>query len=133
LELVWFHLDHRNHGSNYTTRRWSEQETEEEVSSRDRRAGIRGFLQSRGSGDTESSYVERAKNAPKREKRKIIADARKSLVIPEIDASDYIYDLTSVTIRKIERIYTDALRTIEIYTLLKKRDEEDDDDFMLML
>lgn len=76
--------------------------------------------------------IERAQKAIKRPQRKVIADARKSLVVPTIQA-DPISDVANEISAQIAQIYKDALRTVEIGTLLRKVDEESDDEEALLM
>jgi hypothetical protein len=62
-----------------------------------------------------------------------LADARKSLVIPKIEANRWLSDMADQAMLKIEEIYEDALRIIEIGALLKKRDDDDEDEIATIL
>lgn len=76
--------------------------------------------------------IERAAKVKVRPVRKVIADARKSLALPDIKApglEDYAAQIT----QHIEELYQDALRTIEIAALIAKREREDEDDEDILL
>ena len=78
--------------------------------------------------------IERARKAVKRPSRKVIADARKSLVLPEIKADTTVSDMVAKISQEIEDLYKNALRTVEIGTLLKKQqDFEDDEETALLM
>jgi hypothetical protein len=77
--------------------------------------------------------VERAQKANKRPKRKVLSDARKSLVIPKVEANRWLSDMADQAMIRIEEIYEDALRIIEIGALLKKRDDDDEDEIETIL
>jgi hypothetical protein len=77
--------------------------------------------------------IDRAQKAQKRPKRKVLADARKTLVIPKVEANRWLSDMADQAMLKIEEIYEDALRIIEIGALLKKRDDDDEDEIATIL
>ncbi len=68
--------------------------------------------------------IKQAQRSPKIPKRKILQDARKALIPPEIAPEPVKAE--------IEDIYKDTLRTIEISYLMRKLEEEEDE-FLLML
>lgn len=81
-----------------------------------------------------SIAVKRATEAKKRPARKIVADARKSLAPPTINAPG-IEDYAGQIAQQIEDLYRSTIRTIEVESLLRNRDraEEDDEDILLLI
>jgi hypothetical protein len=76
--------------------------------------------------------LERANKAEKRPARKVLADAREALTVPEIVAPDDVSEL----VQEIETIYKDALQAVEISVLMRKAEEaeeEDEEAALLML
>ena len=78
--------------------------------------------------------VERATKARTKPTRKVLADARKSLELPEISAPGLDGYADEIS-RQIEGIYQSAIQTIEVAALLRKRElaEEDDEDILLLI
>ena len=68
------------------------------------------------------------------ERRKIVADARKSLALPTINAPG-LEDYAGQIAQQIEDLYRSTIRTIEVESLLHNRDraEEDDEDILLLI
>lgn len=81
-----------------------------------------------------SIAVKRATEAKKRPARKIVADARKSLALPTINAPG-LEDYAGQIAQQIEDLYRSTIRTIEVESLLHNRDraEEDDEDILLLI
>ena len=78
--------------------------------------------------------VERAAKAERRPTRKVLADARKALQVPVIDADEELKDQVEALQQEIADIYTQALQTVEIAALMRKAEiEEDDEDVLLLL
>lgn len=78
--------------------------------------------------------VTKAAKAPKRNPRKVWQDAKSTLVEPSIKA-DY-GDIAAQMLGEVRSIYQDAMRDIEIATLMARRQaeiEEDDEDVLLLL
>jgi hypothetical protein len=72
--------------------------------------------------------------ATNRPKRKILADVRKALTTPEIAVSKAVQPAADKIQSEIAKIYADALRAVEIATLMRRQaDEQDDEDILLML
>ena len=77
--------------------------------------------------------IQRAAKAAERKPRKVITDARKTLVLPEIKAPG-LEEYVSQVLSEIRDSYSSAMRTIEVAALLRKRDrDEEDDEEVLML
>lgn len=77
--------------------------------------------------------IQRAAKAAERKPRKVITDARKTLVLPEIKAPG-LEEYVSQVLSEIQDSYASAMRTIEVSALLRKRDrDEEDDEEVLML
>ena len=82
--------------------------------------------------------LQRASAAKKRPARKVIADARKALQVPEIEVSDSLPNVgvySELLVSEIEALYQSTLNTIEIGIWLRKRQqaEEDEEDILLLL
>jgi hypothetical protein len=78
--------------------------------------------------------VERAAKAERRPTRKVLADARKALQVPVIDADEDLQSEVEALQQEIADIYTQALQTVEIAALMRKAEiEEDDEDVLLLL
>jgi len=83
--------------------------------------------------------IDRAANAPHRARRKVLADARKALRAPEIrvDGSDaaaqQIAREADVFMQRLDALYADTMRSIEIGALMRQRLAEDEDDAMTAL
>ena len=75
------------------------------------------------------------RTAKARPQRKVLADARRFLLVPSFDVSEEIEPYALKVRTDIEAMYQSTLRTIEIATLLAKhqRQEEDDEDVLLLL
>ena len=78
--------------------------------------------------------VERAAKAKRRDDHSVRKDARKSLVLPEIESRSFP-NLAKEINAEIERTYQSAINSIEIALLLRKaeQDEEDDEELLLLL
>lgn len=78
--------------------------------------------------------IQRAAKAAERKPRKVISDARKTLVLPEIKAPG-LEEYVSQVLSEIRDSYSSAMRTIEVAALLRKRDrdEEDDEDVLMLM
>jgi hypothetical protein len=78
--------------------------------------------------------IERAAKAERRPTRKVLADARKALQVPVIDADEDLKAEVEALQQEIADIYTQALQTVEIAALMRKAEiEEDDEDVLLLL
>jgi hypothetical protein len=78
--------------------------------------------------------IERASKAERRPARKVLADARKALQVPVIDADEALRAEVEKLQQEIADIYTQALQTVEIAALMRKAEiEEDDEDVLLLL
>lgn len=77
--------------------------------------------------------IERASKVRNRPVRKVLADARKAMQVPAIDAPPDLEAYADQITRQIESLYADALRTIEIAALIAKREREDEDDEDVLL
>jgi hypothetical protein len=78
--------------------------------------------------------IERASKAERRPTRKVLADARKALQVPVIDADEDLQSEVEALQQEIADIYTQALQTVEIAALMRKAEiEEDDEDVLLLL
>jgi hypothetical protein len=81
-----------------------------------------------------SAVTSKAIAAVNRPKRKVLADVRKALKPPVIEATEPLQQSANAVLKQIQAIYDDALRAVEISALLKKQeDEQDDEDILLML
>lgn len=76
--------------------------------------------------------IDRASKAEKRPVRKVIADARKATKPPVIVAQQFP-ELVSKTRAAIEEIQREALQSIEILALIRKREQEEQDDEEVLL
>ncbi len=78
--------------------------------------------------------IDRATKAKARPASKVIKDAKKSLELPSISATN-LPNIADEVLKDIGDIYQDALRSIEISLLLRKaeQDEEDDEEVLLLL
>jgi hypothetical protein len=64
----------------------------------------------------------------------VLADARKALQVPVIDADEALRAEVEKLQQEIADIYTQALQTVEIAALMRKAEiEEDDEDVLLLL
>lgn len=79
--------------------------------------------------------VRRAVAAKTRPQRKVMADARRALLVPRIDVPEEFEPYALKVRSDIEALYQSTMRTIEIATLMDKRQrqEEDDEDVLLLL
>jgi hypothetical protein len=78
--------------------------------------------------------IERASKAERRPTRKVLADARKALQVPVIDADEDLQSEVEALQQEIADIYIQALQTVEIAALMRKAEiEEDDEDVLLLL
>jgi hypothetical protein len=84
--------------------------------------------------------AERAANAPKRAKRKIIADARKVLKTPDVrmiaddeEDAELLEAAAQEFIARINELYADTMRAIEIGALLRVQIDNDEDDAIVAL
>lgn len=82
-----------------------------------------------------ATAVKRAAAAERRPTRKVIQDARRLLVAPEITASDDLQPLVQQAQDDIAATYASALASVEIAALLarRQREEEDDEDVLLLI
>lgn len=82
-----------------------------------------------------ATAIKRAAAAERRPVRKVLADARRLLEVPDIAASDDLMQLAQQAQADIESIYTSALASVEIAALLarRQREEEDDEDVLLLI
>lgn len=78
--------------------------------------------------------VQRAISAPNRKPRKVVADARRFLQVPAIEAPGF-EAAAAETLASIEALYRSAMVTVEVAALLAKRqrEEEDDEDVLLLI
>jgi uncharacterized membrane protein len=78
--------------------------------------------------------IERASKAERRPTRKVLADARKALQAPVIDADEALRSEVEALQQEIADIYSQALQTVEIAALMRKAEiEEDDEDVLLLI
>jgi len=77
--------------------------------------------------------TERAIAATNRPQRKILADARKSLVVPSIKVPVDLQPQVDALRAEIESIYNAAIQAVEIGALMRKQAEQEDEDDLLML
>ena len=77
--------------------------------------------------------IERAQKAEKRPVRKVMADAKKTLVVPEISTKETIPAAIVDTVKEIENTYLDALRTIEIIALMRKQQEDEEEALLIAM
>lgn len=77
--------------------------------------------------------MERAVKAAKRPGRKVLADARKYLELPEITVSDDLAEPAKVIEEEVEELYRNTLQDIEIAVLLRKQAEQDEEETILLL
>ncbi len=76
---------------------------------------------------------ERALRAEKRPFRKVMQDAKKALVTPEIETDIELTDSAKVIMAEIDELYRNTLQTIEIAALLRKQEEDEEEAILLML
>lgn len=69
----------------------------------------------------------------RRPKRKILADARRALVQPDITSVRWISQEALNLSAEIDKIYKEALKTIEIGVLMRIKDEEDEEETIIFL
>lgn len=79
------------------------------------------------------TVLERAASTQNRPKRKVLADARKSLVAPSISVPEILQESAANTIAQIESLYNSAIQTVEIGAYLRKQAEMDEEDAILLL
>jgi hypothetical protein len=78
--------------------------------------------------------IERAAKAERRPTRKVLADARKALQVPVIDADEELQSDVEKLTQEIAEMFNQALQTVEIAALMRKAEiEEDDEDVLLLL
>lgn len=79
--------------------------------------------------------IQRATSAQKRKPRKVIADARRLLEVPEITAPDELQSYAARAVSEIEDLYRSTLMTVEISAMLSRQQqlEEDDEEVLLLL
>lgn len=85
--------------------------------------------------------VEKSANAPKRQRRKIVADARKALSMPQVRVVGSDVDPVAAAIEqqarafaeRIQALYREALQAVEIGALLRRRQIEEEDEEIAML
>jgi hypothetical protein len=80
-----------------------------------------------------NTAVERAGKAEKRPTRKVLADARKTLKAPEIEASEELAAEADKIAREIEDIYKQAMIAVEIAARLRKEQDDEDDAIINLL
>lgn len=86
--------------------------------------------------DAADLALTRAVKATKRPLRKVLADARKTMVAPHIVAPPAFEFLVDDIARQIDEIYSRTISSIEIATRLaiqRRAEEEDDEDILLLL
>lgn len=76
--------------------------------------------------------MKRAVMAPKRAPTKVVADARKALVLPEIVAPG-LESVVAEVMNSIRDRYQSTLQAIEIAALMRRKEQEDDDEDVLLL
>jgi hypothetical protein len=87
------------------------------------------------------TVAERAANAPKRQRRKRLADAARTLKVPEVRVEDAEIDEGAAAIQAqaqafIERVnamFADTMRAIEIGALLQRRLDDDEEEVAELL
>ena len=77
--------------------------------------------------------TERAIAATNRPQRKILADARKALVVPSINVPVDLQPQADALRAEIESIYNAAIQAVEIGALMRKQAERDEEDDLLLL
>ena len=81
--------------------------------------------------------MQRAAKAQKRPVRKVIADARKALPIPQITVPETLKPAAQVVLEQIQTMYAQTMRDIEVAARMaheqRIRDLEDDDEDVLLL
>jgi hypothetical protein len=78
--------------------------------------------------------IDRASKAERRPARKVLADARKALQVPVIDADEELQSDVEKLTQEIAEMFNQALQTVEIAALMRKAEiEEDDEDVLLLL
>ena len=85
---------------------------------------------------TAAEAVQRASKAKRRPVRKVLADAKKALVVPEIVTGPDMRDMANQLLGQIRSQYDSAMASIELAALMAKRDREiddDDEDVLLLL
>jgi hypothetical protein len=88
------------------------------------------------SEEAAETALKRASSAQKRPARKVIADARKALQVPEIFAdTPAIQSIADRLLDDIQALYQSTINTIEIGALLRRQQalDEDDEDVILLL
>lgn len=86
--------------------------------------------------ETAALAIERASKARRRPVRRIVADARKALVVPEIKAPEYMREAVSSLVQQIKSDYQSAMSSIEIaaqMAFIDRQIEEDDEEILLLL
>lgn len=81
--------------------------------------------------ETAAQVVERAIKATRRRPSKILADARKALQPPEIEAPQY-QDAVDAVMAEIADLYKQTLQTVEIEALMKKAQAEKEDEEVIL-
>lgn len=78
--------------------------------------------------------VARAAKAPKRAPKKVLADARKLLEEPVIQAPEEFQPIVTAVQHEISEMYRVAMMSVEIAAFIAKRqaEEEDDEDVLLL-
>jgi hypothetical protein len=76
--------------------------------------------------------LNRASKSVKRPVRKVLADARKALPIPEIRTDAPVSDAVNALLSEIADLYRSTIQTIEIGALLRRREDEDDEEVLLL-
>ncbi len=86
--------------------------------------------------ETAKLAIERAAKAKRRPVRKIVRDAEKALVVPEVAVPPSLQSYADQMIGQIRAEYQSALSAIEIAAHMAKREreiEEDDEDVLMLL
>ena len=85
--------------------------------------------------ETAELAISRAAKAKAKPARDVIRDAKKTLKAPEIEVSPDLDAIAAHILKGVQSVYSDALQSIEISTLLRKREREDeeDEDILLLL
>jgi hypothetical protein len=83
---------------------------------------------------TAALAIERASKAERRPTRKVLADAKKALQVPVIDADEELQSDVEKLTQEIAEMFQNALQTVEIAALMRKAEiEEDDEDVLLLI
>lgn len=82
--------------------------------------------------------LQRAAAVQRRPRRKVLQDARKTLVLPsiEVDGDALMADLMRVAVSDVKSLFESTMRAIEIGALMRQQEqqlEEDDEDVLMLL